>query len=172
MIHLKPQAFEAPFFTLFQRNLLDACRNIDVELAEQCSKYFLHHASQWLSSKNVALWVHSEVPLFCTEAVKASSFPDTVDTKALLKNRKSRLRDFFTSESRAAPWIFMPGINPKFWKAIDNNNHSTKRCIGRLKSIIRNKVDNKAALSLVNSKPRAYLCSMEFNFNSLWTKSP
>ena len=93
----------------------------------------------------------------CPFALKVSSFPDTVDTKALLKNRKSRLRDFFTSESKASPCIFMPGINPKFWKPIDNNNRSTERHIDLLKSIIRNKINNKTALSLVDTKSRAYL---------------
>ena len=41
MIHLKSQASEGPFLTLFQRDLLEAFRNIDVELAEQCFKVFL-----------------------------------------------------------------------------------------------------------------------------------
>ena len=54
MIHLKPQVSEGPFLTLFQRDLLKAFRNVDVELVEHVSKYFLHHASQWLSPENVA----------------------------------------------------------------------------------------------------------------------
>ena len=125
--------------------MLDAFRNINVELAE--------HASQWLSTKHVAVSVHLEVPPFCIEAVSVSFFPYTVDTKAFLKNRKSRLRDVFTSESKAARCIFMTGVNPKFWKAIQNkSNRSTERRIGRLKSIIQSKVDNKTALSLIDMK--------------------
>ena len=113
----KATSFRGSFLTLFQRNLLEAFQNIDVELAEHVSKYCLRHALQWLSPKNVALSVHSKVPPYCIEAVKVSSFSATADTKALLKNRKTRLRDFFPSESQAAPCIFMPGINPTFRKA-------------------------------------------------------
>ena len=41
IIHLKSQASEGPFLSFFQRDLWEAFRNIDVELAEQCFEVFL-----------------------------------------------------------------------------------------------------------------------------------
>ena len=169
---LKAANFRGPFFNTFSARFVGSYSEHWCGIGRACFKVFLTPCSQWLSPKNVALSVHSEVPPFCIEAVQVSSFPDAVDTMALSKNRKSRTCDFFTSESKAAPCIFMTGINLKFWKAIDNR--STERRIGRLKSIIQNKVDNRLHLVLYtrNLGPRAYLCSVEFIFNSSWTKSP
>ena len=63
LIHLKPTASEGPFLTLFQRDILSAYRDIDPEIADVALKYFLKHATCWLSPKNVALSVHGDTPL-------------------------------------------------------------------------------------------------------------
>ena len=52
--HLKPTASEEPFFTLFQKDILLAYRDIDAEIVDVALKYFLKYATCWLSPKNVA----------------------------------------------------------------------------------------------------------------------
>ena len=51
LIHLKPTASEGPFLTQFLRDILLACRDIDPEIADVALKYFLKHATFWLSPK-------------------------------------------------------------------------------------------------------------------------
>ena len=162
MMHLKPQAAEGPQLTLFQRDLLNSYQEIDREIADVVFKYFLDHGVHWLSPKNVSLSVFSEVPPYCMEAVKTASFPDVVNTRALLQDRTSRLRHFFTSASKNAPCITMTSVSPNFWKTIDNNNRSTERRIGKLRSIVQSKISDNAASGLVDVKIRAYLCAMEY----------
>ena len=162
MMHLKPQAAEGPQLTLFQRDLLNSYQEIDREIADVVFKYFLDHAVHWLSPKNVSLSVFFEVPPYCMEAVKTASFPDVVNTRALLQDRTSRLRHFFTSASKNAPCITMTSVSPNFWKTIDNNNRSTERRIGKLRSIVQSKISDNAASGLVDVKIRAYLCAMEY----------
>ena len=53
--HLKPTASEGPFLTLFQRDILSAYRDIDPEIADVALKYFLKHATCWLSQKKKLL---------------------------------------------------------------------------------------------------------------------
>ena len=55
MIHLKPSAAKGPEITLFQRDLLLAYGEIDLELAEDAFKYFYNYAQQWVTPINVAL---------------------------------------------------------------------------------------------------------------------
>ena len=45
---------------------------------------------------NVALSVYAEVPPYAVEAVQTAYFPDSVDARKLLKERKASLKDFFT----------------------------------------------------------------------------
>ena len=87
------------------------------------------------------------------EAVKTALFPDVVNTRALLQDRTSRLRHFFTSPSKNAPCITMTSVN---------NNRSTERRIGKLRSIVQSKISDNAASGLVDVKIRAYLCAMEY----------
>ena len=105
LIHLKPSAAESPEITLFQRNLLFAYREIDSELADLALKYFYEHAIQWLTPINVALGVFAEVPPYPIDAVKTGQFPDTVDVRKLPKERKTGFQEFFTAESKSAPYI-------------------------------------------------------------------
>ena len=70
LIHLKPTASEGHFFTLFQRDILLAYRDIDPEIVNVALKYFLKHATCWLSPNNVALSVYEETPPYSVEAVK------------------------------------------------------------------------------------------------------
>ena len=114
MIHLNPGASEGPFLTLFQRDLIVAFQEIDPEIVKTTMKYFLDHASQWLSWKNVALSVYAEVAPYSVEAVEACSFPATVDEGSLLQDRTTRLRHFFTMKSKEAPCIAVSQINPNF----------------------------------------------------------
>ena len=99
MMHLKSQAAEGPQLTLFQRDLLNSYQEIGREIADVVFKYFLDHAVHWLSPKNVSLSVFSEVPPYCMEAVKTASFPDVVNTRALLQDRRQRQRYLFCHKS-------------------------------------------------------------------------
>ena len=139
MIHPKPGASEGPYLTLFQRDLIVAFQEIDPEIVKTTMKYFLEHASQWLSWKNVALSVYAKVAPYSVEAVKACPFPVTVDVCSLLQDRTTRLRHF-TMKSKEAPCIAVSHINPNFWKSIHNNNRATERRIGKLKGLINDKI--------------------------------
>ena len=101
-------------FTLFQRDILLAYRDIDTEIADVALKYFLKRATCWLSPKNVALSVYGETPLYSVEAVKVCMLPDTVDIKSHLKDRTTRLKHFFTTRSKKAPCISYSRIPPQF----------------------------------------------------------
>ena len=96
-------------------------------------KYFLAHASQWLSWKNVALSVHAKVAPYTAKTVKCSkSLTEEVDVRSLLQDRRSRLKHFFTNRSKEPPCISMTRVQPSFWKTIVDHNRSTERRI-RLK---------------------------------------
>ena len=49
-------------------------------------------------------------------------------------------------KSKEATSIAYSHIQSKFWKFIDNNNQVTKRRIGKLKGLIKNKIKNKPLL--------------------------
>ena len=66
-IHFKPSAAEGPSIVLFTRDLLLAYITVDEPVLNAVWKHFVHHASQWLSSKNVALNVHAEVHQFTAD---------------------------------------------------------------------------------------------------------
>ena len=70
MIHLNPKTPEGPF-SIFHRDLL-SCFEIDPNITDVVMKYFLAHASQWLSWKNVALSENAKVAPYTAEAVKSS----------------------------------------------------------------------------------------------------
>ena len=125
LIHLKPTASEGPFLTLFHRDILSAYRDIDLEIADVALKYFLKHATCWLSPKNVALSVFGETPSYSVEAVKVCMLPDTVDIKSHLMDRTTRLKHFFTTQSKIAPCISYSRIPPQFWKTIHNKSTTT-----------------------------------------------
>ena len=69
LIYLKPTAL-GPFLTLFRKDIRLAYRDIYPEIADVTLKYFLKHATCWLSPKNVAVIVYRETPPFSVEAVK------------------------------------------------------------------------------------------------------
>ena len=98
--HLKPTASEEPFFTLFQRDILLGYRDIDTEIADVALKYFLKYATCWLSPKNVALSVYGGTHPYSVEAVKVCMIPDTVDIKSHLMDRTTRLKHFFTTQTK------------------------------------------------------------------------
>ena len=81
---------------LFQRNLLFAYHEIDAELAEVALKYFYDHAQQWVKPINAALSVYAEVPPYCVEAVRAGHFPDSVDARKLLQERRASAKEFYS----------------------------------------------------------------------------
>ena len=164
LIHLKPTASEGPFLTLFHRDILSAYRDIDLEIADVALKYFLKHATCWLSQKNVALSVYGETPSYSVEAVKVCMLPDTVDIKSHLMDRITRLKHFFTTQSKIAPCISYSGIPPQFWKTIHNNNRSNERRIGRLKNIVNGKIrDEPSQMNKTDMRLRAFLCNMELD---------
>ena len=108
-IHFKPSAAEGPSVVLFTRDLLLAYKDVDEPVFNAVWKHFAHHASQWLSSKNVALSVLAEVHPFTADAVKQKSFHKSVDIEQKLLTRGT-LRDFFTEDSKMAPMYLMPFI--------------------------------------------------------------
>ena len=114
MIRLKPGTSEGLYLTLFQRDLIVAFQEIDPEIVKTTMKYFLEHASQWLSWKNVALSVYAKVAPYSVEAVKACPFPATVDVCSRLQDCTTRLRHFFKMKSKEAPCIAISHINSNF----------------------------------------------------------
>ena len=162
MIHLKPSAAEGPGIMLFQRDLLLAYSEIDSELAEVTLKYFYDHAQQWVTPINVALSVYAEVPPYSVEAVQTGYFPDSVDVRKLLEERKASLKDFFTLESKAAVCILCSEVPVAHWRNIDNNNRATERYIGKLKNVVQNKIrDSTSHPSETDIRIRAFLCNMD-----------
>ena len=162
MIHLKPGAPEGPFLTLFQRDLLFAFREIDAEIVKTIMKYFLDHASHWLSWKNVSVSVYADVAPYSVEALKTCSSPSpAVDARSLLLDRTARLKHFFTLQSKEAPCIVATHVQPEFWKSI-HNNRATERRIGKLKGLINNKIgDIPSQLNRSDIRLRAFLCNMD-----------
>ena len=116
MIHLNHKAPEGPFLSIFHRDLLSCFVEIDPNITDVVMKYwyFLAHASQWLSWKNIALSVHAKVVSYTAEAVKSLKFlPEKVDVRSLLQDRSS-LKHFFTNRSKEAPCISMTHVQPSF----------------------------------------------------------
>ena len=87
-------------------------RDIDQEIADVALKYFLKHATCWLSPKNVAVSVCGETPPHSVDAVKGCMLPDTVDIKSHLMDRTTRLKHFFSTQSKIAPCISYRRIPP------------------------------------------------------------
>ena len=129
MIHFKPKACDRPFLALFQRDLLFAYQKVDKQLANMVLKYFVEHGSQWLSPKNVALTLFSNIPPLSLEAVKtSSSLPVAIDARAQMKCRAARLKIFFNTQFQNVPCVTYSDIIPaRFWKSIDDNNRATER---------------------------------------------
>ena len=64
----------------------------------------------------------------------SSSLPVAIDTRAQMKCRAARLKNFFTSQSQSAPCVTHSDIIPAMlWKSINNNNRATEKRIGKLK---------------------------------------
>ena len=163
MIHLNPKAAEGPSLTLFQRDLILAYRQLEPDIADVVWKYFVPHASKWLSPVNVALSVYAEIPPYSLEAVSSSeSFSDSVDIGTLLSDPKQRLRHFFTKQSKEAPCISASHLNHSFWRTIDCHNRSTERRIGILKEIINKKIfDAPKYMNRTDIRLRAYMCNLD-----------
>ena len=157
----KANSIEGPFLKLFHRDILSAYQDINLEIADIALKYFLKHATCWLSPKNVALSMHGETPPYSAEAVKVCMLPDTVDIKSHLMDRTTRLKHFFTTQSKIAPCISYSRIPLQFWKTIHNNNRSNERRIGRLKNIVNDKIgDEPSQMNKTDMRLRAFLCNM------------
>ena len=119
MIHLHPKIPKGPFLPLFQLDLLSSYFEVEPNITNAVMKYFLAHASQWLSWKNIALSVHAEVAPYTAEAITTSeSLPEELDVCSLLQDRTTRLKQFFTKKSREAPCVSMTHVKPTFWKSI------------------------------------------------------
>ena len=104
MIHLNSKAPEGPFLSILYRDLLSCFVEIDPNITDVVMKYFLAHASQWVSWKNVALSVHTKVALYTAKIVKSSkSLTEKVDVRSLLQDRRSRSKHFFINRSKEAP---------------------------------------------------------------------
>ena len=130
LIHLKPTVSEGPFFTLFQRDILLAYRDIDTEIADVALKYFLKHGTCWLSPKNVALSVYGETSPYSVKAVKVCMLPETVDIKSHLMDRTTPLKQFFTTQSKKAPCILYSRIPPHSGKLSTTTTDQTNAELG------------------------------------------
>ena len=115
-IQLKPSAAEGPVITLFQRNLLLAYNENDSELGEVALKYFYDHAQQLVTPINVALSVNAEVPPYCDKAAQTGHFPDSVDARKLLQERRASLKEFFTFGSKAAACVLCSEVPKAYWR--------------------------------------------------------
>ena len=115
-IQLKPSAAEGPGITLFQRNLLLAYNEIDSQLAEVALKYFYDHAQQWVTPIHAALSVYVKVPPHCVQAVLTGHFPDYVDARKVLQERRASLKDIFTLGSKAAACILCSEVLKAHWR--------------------------------------------------------
>ena len=73
MIYLNPKAPKGPFLSIFHRDLLSCFVEIDTNITDVVMKYFLAHASQRLSWKNVALSVHAKVAHTLLKQLKVKS---------------------------------------------------------------------------------------------------
>ena len=162
LIHLKPSAAEGPGITLFQRDLLLAFREIDPELADIALKYYHEHAIQWLTPINIALSAFAEVPPYSLEAIRTGHFPQSVDSRKLLQDRKAGLKSFFTAESKNAPCVMCTEVPSAFWKVAENNNRATERLIGKLKLVLQSSiVDCPSQLGKTDVRVRAFLCNIK-----------
>ena len=110
---------------------------------------------------NVALSVYAEVPPYSVEAVQTRYFPDSVDARKLLKERKASLKDFFALESKAAACILFSEVPVAHWRNIDNNNRATERYIGRLKNVQNKILDSTSHPTKTDIRIRAFLCNMD-----------
>ena len=135
-----------------------------------------------LSPKNVALSVYGGTHAYSVEAVKVCMIPDTVDIKSHLMDRTTRLKHFFTTQTKKARCISYSRIPPQFWKTIHNNNRSNERRIGRLEKIVNDKIgdepserrigrlekivndkigDEPSQMNKTDKRLRALLCNMQ-----------
>ena len=111
---------------------------------------------------NVVLSVFYEVSPYFFEAVKIGHYPEFVDARKLLQERKATLRDFVTAESRTAPGILRSEVPETHCKRIENNNRATERIIGKLKGIVQHKIrDSSSHLNKTDIRIKAFLCNME-----------
>ena len=114
--------------------------------------------------KKMLLQVCTEEPSYSGEAVKICMLPDAVDIKSHLMDRTTRVKHFFTTQSKKAPCISYSRIPPQFWKTIHNNNRSNERRIGRLKNIVNDKIgDEPSQMNKTDMRLRALLYNMELD---------
>jgi len=100
----------------------------------------------------------------------SSEGSQNVNINALLCDRSTRLKQFFTSDSKNAPCVSY-AVDTRFWKSVDNNNRSTERRIGELRDILQERrvksgqerPVESASLSLNQTDIRlhSYLCTMK-----------
>ena len=62
-------------------------------------EHFVHHSSQWLNPKTIALNVYAEIPPFTFEAVKKKTFSKQINIEQIIWKRGT-LRDLFTEDSK------------------------------------------------------------------------
>ena len=131
-------------------------------MANMVFKYFVEYGSQWLSPKNVALSLFSDILPLYLEAVKtSSSLPLAINTRAQIKCRAARLKIFFTTQSQSAPCVTYSDIIPAMsWKSIDNNNRATERRIGKLKNVIQYRIFDDNKNSRTDLRLYSYLCNV------------
>ena len=131
-------------------------------MANMVFRYFVEHGSRWLSPKNVAVSLFSDIPPLSLEAVKtSSSLPVAIDTRAQMKCGAARLKTFFTFQSQSAPSLTYNDIIPAMlWKSIDHNKRATERRIGKLKNVIQDRVSDDDKNSRTDLRLCSYLCNV------------
>ena len=81
---------------------------------------------------------------YAAEAVNIlKSLPEMVDVRLLLQDRSTCLKHFFMQNNKKAPCILIAHIKSIFWKSIHNHNRSIEKRLGKLNTIIVEKVQDK-----------------------------
>ena len=147
---------------LFQRNLLFAYRQVNLNIAEVALMNFYKHAPMWLPPVNVTLCVFAEMPPYLREAVETGLFPEFADAPGLLKDRRATFKSFFTGLSKTAPCINCAEVPIPVWRGTEYNNRCTERMIGKMKRVVQNKLMD---VSYQQSKTDMSICAYLIGFN-------
>ena len=93
-----------------------------------------------MTSINAALSVYAEVPPYCVEAVQTGHFPDSVDARKLLQERRASLKEFFTLGSKAAACILYSEVPKAHWRISTSTIELRKDTIAKLKCVVQNQI--------------------------------
>ena len=142
-IFYNPSIPEGPGIMLdIRNNLLDAADLYCIPTAtmQQMQKIFTSHGMAWLSKENIALSVLSPNNSLTVEKVSEVNHSlDEITRRSMLWNKKFKLVDFLSCESKQAPCLSEADADADFWKVTMSSNRSCERYIGQMKNILEGK---------------------------------